>query len=163
MDLGFTGTQQGPMSREQSYTVIELIAGFRRGRKLRFHHGCCIGWDDQAARFARLLGYRLIGHPPMNTEKMCSVVNDENFPPDGYISRDHHIVQVSRILIAAVKRNHEELRSGTWATVRYAAKIGRPGLVVWPNGDLTPLERAVSSPISLKYAERARTIARKTE
>ena len=32
-------------------------------------------------------------------------------------------------------RNHEELRSGTWMTIRYAKKIGKKLVIIWPNGE----------------------------
>ena len=144
MRVGFTGTQFGPQSPEQSYTVIELLSEFYTEGSV-LHHGKCIGWDDQAARFARVLGYRLAGHPPIMTSKVCSVVSDFEYPPLNYIERDHRIVDDTQLLIAAPHTMHEILRSGTWATIRFAVRRRKPGFVVWPNGELTELHRSVST------------------
>ena len=39
-------------------------------------------------------------------------------------------------LVAAPKEDEEVVRSGTWATVRYARKAGRVVLVVRPDGTI---------------------------
>jgi hypothetical protein len=39
-------------------------------------------------------------------------------------------------VIAAPMSSAEILRSGTWATIRYARKAGKPVLIIWPNGEL---------------------------
>jgi hypothetical protein len=44
--------------------------------------------------------------------------------PRPYLVRNRHIVDASSVLIATPKGD-EELRSGTWSTVRYARKIRR--------------------------------------
>jgi predicted Rossmann fold nucleotide-binding protein DprA/Smf involved in DNA uptake len=48
-----------------------------------------------------------------------------------YLDRNKDIVRVSIGLIAAPKTNKEEQRSGTWSTVRYATKTGKP-LIILP-------------------------------
>jgi len=63
--------------------------------------------DLYAAQLADALGYELV---PFNAAR-----GDE-------LKRDRRQVAWSHILIAAPKTNEEMLRSGTWATVRYARK-----------------------------------------
>jgi predicted Rossmann fold nucleotide-binding protein DprA/Smf involved in DNA uptake len=39
------------------------------------------------------------------------------------------------VLVACPREEHgEETRSGTWSTVRYARRVGRPVIVVRPSG-----------------------------
>lgn len=60
--------------------------------------------------------------------------------PGPYLWRNHQIVDATSALIAAPFGFEEELRSGTWATVRYARKLGRPVRFFWPDGT-TSLDR----------------------
>jgi predicted Rossmann fold nucleotide-binding protein DprA/Smf involved in DNA uptake len=57
--------------------------------------------------------------------------------PLPYLERNHAIVNESDFLIAAPD-GPETLRSGTWATVRYARKVGKRVLVIMPNGEILP-------------------------
>lgn len=75
---------------------------------------------------------------------MNRVEHDYLFPEEAFLKRDHRIVDVTDKLIAAPGQAAEVLRSGTWATVRYAVKIGRPGLTVYPGGLVKPLDRTVN-------------------
>jgi len=50
------------------------------------------------------------------------------------LTRNHDIVDCTELLIACPKSMKEELRSGTWATVRYARKLERPVIIIYPNG-----------------------------
>lgn len=52
--------------------------------------------------------------------------------PAEYLDRNHAIVDECSVLIAAPRSLTEEQRSGTWATVRYARKMGRPVVILDP-------------------------------
>lgn len=144
MHVGFTGSRHKNMPRRQAYTVIEILFELG-GNDAWFHHGRNKMRDDQAARIAKVLGYQLAGHTPTDISKMGSVINDLNYPAMKYLDRNHRLVQDVDLLIAAPLGSYEILRSGTWATVRYAVKQRRLGFVVWPNGDFIPLVQAVAS------------------
>jgi hypothetical protein len=49
------------------------------------------------------------------------------------IERNHIMVDAADVLIAC-PHGPEELRSGTWSTVRYARQQGKPVIIVWPDG-----------------------------
>ena len=106
-----------------------------------FHHGCCIGWDEQAAEIARAIGYKLIGHPPTNTKAKSSIKNDQDFWPRPYLARNHIIVGNSAVMIAAPRQDVEVPRGtrgeGTWATIWYARQKGKSLLIAWPRGEVT--------------------------
>ena len=125
MRVGFTGTQVGmsPFQRAALWKVLRETA------VEEFHHGLCLGADEEAHEIAVELGLRIIGHPPIKTGKKMRTKPKEFVcicRPREYLARNHDIVDETDMLIAAPKFLHEELRSGTWATVRYAQKHGKP-------------------------------------
>jgi nucleoside 2-deoxyribosyltransferase len=84
-----------------------------------FHHGAAAGADEQAANavsvakqtWPNLLAQaEIIPHPAGSDP----------------LARNREIVDSIDILIAAPLKDDEELRSGTWATVRYARAAGKP-------------------------------------
>lgn len=143
MKVGFTGSQHAPMRPRQLAVVIDVLFELCTAGA-EFHHGCNRMRDDKIARIAKLLGYRLVGHPPTDKSKVGKVVNDYDLPDLPYLERNHRIVDDTDVLIAAPLTSYEQLRSGTWSTVRFAAKRWKPGLVVYPNGLVSPLQRSVS-------------------
>lgn len=131
MRVGFTGTQDG-MTEMQSQFVFNAMMDLQPAEA---HHGCCIGAD---AQFHELLSYSsalVYGHPPINTSKMADCPCDVRYAPMEYLERNRAIVDATDVLIAAPK-GPEELRSGTWSTVRYARKLARPIYIVMPSGHM---------------------------
>jgi hypothetical protein len=101
------------------------------------HHGCCVGGDEQFHGIAKALGIPLIGHPPKNRSHMAHLSGySELLPAKDYIPRNHDIVDAVALLIAAPHTEHEVLRSGTWATFRYARKIECPIYLILPSGKI---------------------------
>lgn len=144
LKLGFTGSQYGPRTEHQLEAVRGFIHGARIGHdEAEFHAGCCIGWDDAAAEMAREYGYRLIGHPPTKKTKIGKVEYDFYFPPLPYLERDHRIVDDTELLLAAPWTPYEQLRSGTWATIRFAVRRDKPGTAFYPDGTPHDLNRIV--------------------
>jgi predicted Rossmann fold nucleotide-binding protein DprA/Smf involved in DNA uptake len=85
---------------------------------------------------ARLAGLRIAGHPPLIKGKRAFFPSDESLPVREYISRNRDIVDASQEIIATPGEFEEQLRSGTWSTIRYARKTGKRVLVVLPDGRL---------------------------
>lgn len=105
-----------------------------------FHHGLCVGCDCEAAALAKEIGYRIIAHPgylPSNPSWKGSRgsfdQNDFCHTEQPFLVRDHHIVQASDVTIGTPWGYEEQLRSGTWATVRYAEKTSI-AVVIFPDG-----------------------------
>lgn len=130
--VGFTGTQVG--MTDAQFNRIASWFGRRPGMTL--HHGDCIGADADAHRAAFEERIRVEIHPPDIDRKRAfcqgaAVVH----PPAPYLIRNIHIVNATTVLIAAPKEETgEELRSGTWATVRAARKAKRRIVIVRPSG-----------------------------
>lgn len=130
--VGFTGTQQG-MTDAQFNRIASWFA-HRPG--ITLHHGDCIGADADAHEAAFYERIRVEIHPPDIDRKRAfckgaAVVH----PPAPYLVRNRAIVAATEVLLATPKEETgEELRSGTWATVRAARKAGRRVVIVRPSG-----------------------------
>jgi hypothetical protein len=138
MILGFTGTEKG-MTVEQAHTVQRLMKELDTERGAIFHHGDCVGSDDQAHVFAEEQHCYIEVHPPENPRKraFCTTSMGYVHAPLPYFQRNRAIVDAARDgVIAAPRTKTEVLRSGTWGTVRYARKIGRKLWIVYPDGTL---------------------------
>lgn len=129
---GFTGTQSGMTAKQHraTRTLFPILFGIT-GRE--FHHGDCTGADDEAHWIARECGVLVHVHPPNNRSKRAFCKGDRYSPSAPYLERNHHIVDATLALVATPK-GAEELRSGTWSTVRYARKLTRPLYIVQPGG-----------------------------
>jgi len=99
-----------------------------------FHHGDCLGADMQAHGIAMKKRLRVVIWPPLDGSQRAYCVGGEVRPADDYLKRNHKIVSASDALIACPRTISEELRSGTWATIRYAGKVARPTFIIFPHG-----------------------------
>lgn len=135
--IGFTGNQVG-MSKEQRKAVYTL---YIKLNLTEFHHGDCIASDETAHKLALYYNKcEIIIHPPENPSKraFCKWFTEirEEKP---YIERNHAIVDETECLIATPKEFEEQLRSGTWATFRYAKKTKKKIYLVYPDGSITEI------------------------
>ena len=129
MKLGFTGTQQGMTDIQKKLVSIQIE------ECTEFHHGDCIGADAEAANLASLLNKHIVSHPPIKDYRRARTMANEIRQAKDYLIRNHDIVNETHKLLAAPKEKKEVLRSGTWATIRYAKKIGRTIIIVYPDGE----------------------------
>ena len=145
MTAAFTGTQRG-MTPAQSARIEILLRFLGVTRVL---HGACEGSDREFHDLTKGILRELYPGTPEQAEWASAHVapGDRVWPVPNdakpQISRDHRMVDRAPILIAAPRGRHEVLRSGTWATVRYAMgrlKAKPPHAVtvylVFPNGDV---------------------------
>lgn len=136
MNLGFTGTRE-PLANAQLLSLGEWLK--RQTDITQFLHGACVGADATATllvkgHFGRLVeAHAYPGHIPSMTSEPAMSVSAIRHPPAHTLSRNRAIVEACDLLLACPK-GPEEPRSGTWATVRYARKLGRPIVVIWPDG-----------------------------
>jgi hypothetical protein len=130
--IGFTGTRDG-MSIQQRNTLHRRLFDSELGD---FHHGDCKGADEQAHDIAKSLGFRVVIHPPDDVRMRAFTYSDSERYPLPYLVRNKNIVNETKVLYAAPKIAVEELRSGTWATIRYALKIGATVFIILPDGTI---------------------------
>ena len=141
--VGFTGTRNG-LTPGQKFELSEYLRYLKNQGFTHFRHGDCIGADSQAANLAKQMGYYLVAHPghphkdKNNTSyRAFTKFNDEVLEAKPFLTRDHDIVDLSQHMIAT-PNGEEKLRSGTWATIRYAKKVGKPLRIIRPKEKETP-------------------------
>lgn len=141
--VGVTGDKKGMTPVQAGLVALAL----RRARELgatKFVHGCCIGVDEEAARLARELGYKIVGLPGsyLGDPDRSFDVPDVLFAVRPPLERNRLIVKNADLLLACPSGSKELRRSGTWATVRYRRKARTP-LVLLP-GDLAVPSRSLA-------------------
>ena len=134
--VGFTGTQSG-MVPEQKRQFKEILQIFHPITE--FHPGDCIGADSDAHQIVHEQEIPIVLHPPTNKTKRAFCLTStiiKELSPKSYLERNQDIVDACSVLIATPEGDCEEIRSGTWATIRRARKAGKPIYIIWPDGDL---------------------------
>ena len=121
MIAGFTGAQTGASAAQLAWLRDRLV----ELGVTEFRHGDCIGADAAAHDVAQELGLGVVVPPPVVEAKRAFVRADEVLPARDYLDRNRDIVDAAEVLLA-LPSGPERLRSGTWATVRYARRTGRP-------------------------------------
>ena len=129
--VGFTGTGKG-MTLHQKDGVGTYLKFLKDAGVDTFHHGDCTGADSEAHDIAKAIGYNIVVHPPEDKKSRAFKAGGFVMPPEKYLDRNHTLVDASSILVAAPKEKTEKLRSGTWATIRYARKTGTPVKMIYP-------------------------------
>jgi hypothetical protein len=132
--VGFIGTRHG-MSEAQKEALRKLIA---RKRFSEFHHGDCVGSDEQAHSLIRQVGHsvKVVGHPAKWEKYRAHCDCEEELPSGTYNQRNKDIVDQTDFLIATPD-SKERKGSGTWITIRYARKHGKRIYVVHKSGRIT--------------------------
>jgi predicted Rossmann fold nucleotide-binding protein DprA/Smf involved in DNA uptake len=110
MKVAFTGTRKG-MSDGQKAQMVYLANLLERPGN-EWHHGAAEGADTEAAALVGefTLAWVVVPHPG-------------GADP---LWRNRELVALCDLLVAAPETDQEVVRSGTWATVRYARHVGKP-------------------------------------
>ncbi len=140
MKIGFTGTRNGmtPQQGSSFNRVISELPSFTE-----FHHGDCVGADDEAAdAVAEMLAFaedgetwKIICHPPVDGKLRASnKYSDKLLPEKTHFARNRDIVDATELLIGCPGCNTWQKTGGTFYTMDYAIKQGKPVKVIWPDG-----------------------------
>jgi hypothetical protein len=132
--LGFTGTSKRPPTPVQIAALDDILAEFWDKGYRTLVHGEARNADSLANDMARAKGYYTYGRPTTISDNRCEV--DARAEPKRPLDRDWDIVEEANTLVAVPANQKEEVRSGTWATVRYARKLNAPVVIIKPNGDV---------------------------
>lgn len=136
---GITATRDG-LTVKQRRTFRQYVVERGGGE---YHHGSCVGGDADAHAILRDVAkkvpmlVRIVLHMPDNPRHVAQCDGDEVRDPLPYLMRNHNIVDETRLLIGLPNGMREQLRSGTWATLRYARKMGHPLLIIFPDGSIS--------------------------
>lgn len=128
MIIGFTGTQIG-MTALQKEIFENLICGL----KGEFHHGDCIGADAEAHDIAEKY-LECVIHPPIISAKRAFKKANRICETLNYLARNKAIVIACERMIATPKEFAEQVRSGTWSTIRYAKNSMKSTMIIFPDG-----------------------------
>ena len=121
IDIGFTGTRSlHKVSANRLARLRRDLPKLGQGEGSVFRHGDCYGADAYAHELA--VKHFDVEIHPSNLDKQTA--HCENYTrrhePKAPLDRNRDIVALP------TDPNKEVLRSGTWATIRYARKLGRP-------------------------------------
>jgi hypothetical protein len=138
MILGVTGTRTNVMKVQ----VRGLWAEYKAAGEFRLIHGGAIGGDeiaDSVARLYNLLSVDIYPCEPKRYEYWQRKIKDDittihevRLP----LVRNRIIARDCDRLLALPREMQETLRSGTWATVRYARQNKKPITILFPDGSV---------------------------
>jgi hypothetical protein len=148
--IGFTGTRNG-MSVAQKMLLgvilVDVLAdSIKKGVDDNwFHHGDCVGADDEACEMARDMGFKIYRHPPIDRKYQRNYIKTNQHPNHGnfdatdpaysYQGRNHRIVIKSSMLIGAPLTDIET--GGTWQCLNLARRILKPIIIMHHDGTWT--------------------------
>lgn len=128
----FTGTRLGLTQAQAD----ELANALKSLCPQICRHGDCIGADKTFHSLVRALlpkaGILVYPSNMPNLRAYCQ--GDVSMQPSAPIDRNHRMVEASEYILACPGERTEVLRSGTWATIRYAKKLDKPMTVMYPDG-----------------------------
>ena len=130
--LAFTGTRKG-MTAAQRKAVTRLLEDCNATTLL---HGDCLGADAQAHAIADIQGYYIVAHPSDIPGTQANCKAHKTMTPRPALERNRRMVDKAQALIATPAQAEEQQRGGTWSTIRYARRLGRPIIIVLPSGAL---------------------------
>lgn len=132
MKYGFTGTRHG-LTAEQLHCLQDVAIDMTKGS-----HGACFGADREFHGLFPAIPMEI--YPSDEGQHQwavatCKGAKDVIHPIMLPIPRNHQIVNTVERMVAAPLGHIEQFRgSGTWATIRYARKLRRPLIILWPGG-----------------------------
>ena len=100
-----------------------------------------MGADEHAGEVADALGMEVHKMPSTSETRAFTKIGIFVAEPKAPLARNPDIIDYGDCVVVCPARMKEELRSGTWAAVRYARRNDCLIWIVWPDGSLTtPLQ-----------------------
>jgi hypothetical protein len=146
--LGVTGTRKG--ATETQLQILRHFLYFFGPDEA--HHGDALGVDSQFHDAVRecLSDCFIVVHPPTNPKYRAFNEGDLILPEKAYLTRDDDIILASDLMIGVPFEFDEQLRSGTWATIRHTRNFKKPLIIIYPDG---MLEKERLLPFHGKYVK----------
>ena len=134
--IGISGTRNGMSDPQRAWFVDALTI---QPVTTWLHHGCCVGVDENAHWLAFELGIGSVGHPPTDTSLQMAMYDDsfqfiDLKEPKPYHDRNRDIVNETIELWAFPASRTQ--KGGTWYTINYAKQVGKPVIIVYPDGEV---------------------------
>lgn len=132
MKLGMTGNRYRVSNEAQT----KLIDFLNENKIIEVHHGDCLGADAVFHDICSNLKIKTIIHPPDQDNLRAFCRGDVILEAKKYLVRNKDIVNSTDALIAFPSTKKEIIRSGTWSTIRYAKKLNKKVIIIYPDGDV---------------------------
>ena len=136
--VGFTGSRTSPNQRQRAKFLEIFREIVTEHSRIVFIHGDCVGSDEVAyslvkENFPTIIttaypGHDGRGNSPYRAYTRSDLIAD-SLP---YMERNERIVRKADILLATPAEAEEQLRSGTWSTIRKARKFAVPTRIIVP-------------------------------
>lgn len=134
--VAFTGSRKGP-TQGQRNSIRRFIESFaREDRDSIIIHGGAVGVDSAVHGIAMKAGLWVEIYPGPHTSVDILETPAIIHKRAPYLERNHTMVDRCNWVIAVPYEAEEQVRSGTWATVRYARKQDVPVYMIWPDGSI---------------------------
>lgn len=150
------------MTGRQIDNVIAALSVYSFSTDLTFLHGMCIGADedfDQILQTSKqcwpsfkptIVGYPGVTKSGKIYRRSWICKPDVILEERQFLDRNRDIASICDLLWACPKEEEEQLRSGTWATTRYARKLGKPVIIFSPAGVVKLVDAADSKSVGRK-------------
>lgn len=133
MTLGFTGTRQIDLVSKERLSYLEdllLAKDVDYDFRATAVHGCAEGADSVFHQMCLNLNIPVYGRPCTGNRSKLGQFRFV-YMPEAPLARNRKIVEDCDVLIALpIDKDVEELRSGTWATIRYARKLNKQVIII---------------------------------
>jgi hypothetical protein len=135
MEVAVTGTRNG-MTKMQKDSFVNVMK--RLENVTAFHHGDCVGVDDEAANLVHenMPDVEIVCHPPTNNSlRAHNRLQSQTRPAFGYLARNRRMVDETHTLIVVPQQEEWQPIGGTWYTHDYArASNTKQVFIIWPDG-----------------------------
>lgn len=133
MKIGFSGSRH--LGTLQQRDALKDFLGWRKSQGVTLHHGDCRGFDALAHNIALALQWRIVKHPgPISEWTAHCMGADEIRPEKTHFARNRDIVNETDFLVACPPTEEHQPRGGTWYTIDFAKKVGKPIALILPSG-----------------------------
>lgn len=135
-EVGFVGTTAGMTGAQlRSVQIVLMEYG-----PVELHLAGRPGADEQAAKIGDRLRLWLVVHPGISRERWVRT-GDIEFPAKAEDERFSAIVDMAGMLLAAPRDARATPGCRTWCTVARAREVGKPVVLVRPDGAAIRFER----------------------
>lgn len=134
--IGITGTRNG-LTFEQKNQFRRLSNNYKN---IELHIGDCLGADIETTEIVynnQFIHSFIVVHPPKDSKFRAFFDNYDYIHNElDYLTRNKMIVDETHLLFAFPNTYKEQLRSGTWSTIRYAKKKNKKVVIIFPDGSI---------------------------
>jgi hypothetical protein len=129
VQVGITGTRTGCSLAQIGALSLVLKDHFEP--LAFFHHGDCVGVDQEGWRLATFLGYVTVCHPPIVDAYRAFTKSGITLDAKSYMDRNREIVlSVDHLIVVPDGAEADRPRSGTWQAYRMAMKANVPVTII---------------------------------